>query len=1046
MTAPLHVRLLGGLHIAIPEKPPLRFSAKRAEVLLAYLALNRREHSRETLATLLWDDREHKQALANLRALLAQLPKGVRPYLKTSRHVVMFKPDAQLWIDSLAFTELLDAAATTEDLAAALDLYAGPFLDGVFVRESRGLEEWTAVLREQLNYRAIDAHLQIVQTALHERQHALGISHARALLALDPLREQAHRLLMRLLARDKQHNAALTQYETCRQLLADELGVEPAADTTQLYRRIVTAKQSSHPPLPTPATPFMGRAAELTAMSQQLDQPDCRLLTVVGAGGVGKTRLALQVASLRQDDYLHGTYFVPLSTVETAVEIPLALAKSLNLAFQGQTAAESQLFQALANQELLLILDNIEHLLPEAAHFVGRLLAAAPDVMILATSRERLRLAAEHCYELAGLTAAEEAEQFFVACARRVLPDFSPTAHTFAAVRRICRLVDALPLGIELAAAWVHMLSCAEIAEEIEQNISFLAAPQQEGPERHQSLAAVFEYSWRLLAPAEQAALLKLSVFRGGFTRQAAQEVAGANLLMLRSLVDKSLLYRVEKAGDRYGLLEALRQHIKRKWRDDAEQAATLDSHSEYYGRFLQAHQPNLRGQSRNETVQLLANELENCRRAWQTLLSCRSLNVQAMEGFVDCLCAIYLTRSWFSDGYKLLQPLHEPLLNHPPSEARDVLLSRLLARLGNLASHMGQFQLALSHHEDSLHYGRNVAPDLDLATNYIGLAQVSEILGQLPQAQSYAENAHALYEAAGDEEGTVVALRKMASAAQGIGQFVEAASIYQRCLTMCRRAEDPVGIARACNGLGNALADLGQYREAYLAYEESLSIYRQMDNRYSTALVLCNIGTIHAMLEEKAKARSCYEESFNICAEIGDDAGRGLALMNIGSTYEREGTMEKARDLYQQSIRILRQANFWLILPMALTGAGVIFAKLEDTATGRALLHEALQICHENGLTPTLLGVMNGISKLFRVEGKLTLALSLALVVKQHPTGNYETVQQGEILAGELCHQLTAEQIAEAESWVAERAFAEVVTAVLAEIQPAPSPIANKL
>ncbi|MCP4421306.1 MAG: hypothetical protein GY805_32245, partial [Chloroflexi bacterium] len=318
MTQQLQLRLLGGLHITLPNKPALRFSARRAELLLAYLALNRQEHSRETLATMLWDDRSHKQALANFRALLAQLPKAIRPYLQTSRQAVLFKPDAPLWVDSLLFTEQLQQATSPEELSQALDLYRGAFLDGVFVRESRGLEEWTAVIREQLNYQAIDAHLQIVNHSLHQRQYALGIGHARALLTLDPLREQAHRLLMRLLARDGQLNAALAQYESCRHILADELAVEPATETTQLQQRIAAAKQNQQKPLPSPITPFMGRKTELTQISQRLDQPNCRLLTVVGAGGVGKTRLALQAVTLRQGDYLNGTFFVPLSEVETA--------------------------------------------------------------------------------------------------------------------------------------------------------------------------------------------------------------------------------------------------------------------------------------------------------------------------------------------------------------------------------------------------------------------------------------------------------------------------------------------------------------------------------------------------------------------------------------------------------------------------------------------------------------------------------------------------------------------------------------------------------
>ena len=1034
MTELLNLRLLGGLHVSMPDKPALRFSARRAELLLAYLALNRREHSRETLATLLWDDRPHKQALANLRALLAQLPKAIRPYLTTSRQAVMFKQDAPLWVDSLAFTELVSNAQSADDLANALELYSGAFLDGVFVRESRGLEEWTAVVREQLSYQAIDAHLQIVHHALHQRQYATGITHARALLFLDPLREQAHRLLMRLLTREGQYNAALAQYDSCCQILVDELGVEPAAETTQLYHRIAAAKQSSHQTLPTSITPFMGREAELTLISQQLDLPDCRLLTIAGAGGVGKTRLALQAATLRQGDYLNGTCFVPLSEVETAVDLPLAITNCLSLSFQGQARAETQLLSTLADQELLLILDNIEHLLPEAAQFVAQLRQAAPDVTLLITSRERLRLPTEYSLDLAGLTEDDVAEQFFVSCARRALPDFSLTQATQTAVRQICRLVDGLPLGIELAAAWVYMLSCAEIAQEIEQSIDFLATPEQKRPERHQSLHAVFEYSWHLLSPAEQASLQKLSLFRGGFTREAARDVAGANLLMLRSLMDKSLLYRSSDDGDRYGMLEVLRQHIKARWADATEQAATLDNHSHYYGRFLQTHEPNLRGQTRAEAVRRLTVELENCRRAWQTAVARQPLDLETLGSFVEGLYAIYHTRAWFGDGYELLHPALACLLSSPPFPVRDVVLSRLLALLGNLAAHMGQFQRALDYHQESLKYGQDVSPPADLAGNYIGLAQVSDLLGHLPQAQTYAQAAYDLYEAEADEDGMVVALRKMANAALGIGQYQEAVSINRRCLTICRRADDQRGVARASNGLGNALAELGKFDEARASYLESLAIYRQMEDRYNIALVLCNVGTVDSVLSGQAEARVWYEEGYKICTEIGDQAGMGVTLMNIAQTYDREDDLPKARDLYQQSIKILRQADYISVLPIALTSIGIVFARLGDAAAGRASLHESLQIAHSSGQTPLLLRAILGVGVLLRLEGALARALSFIIVVIAHPFSNQETVQEGEQMAEEMREKLSAKEVKSVGLWANETDFDEAITAVLAE------------
>ena len=503
---------------------------------------------------------------------------------------------------------------------------------------------------------------------------------------------------------------------------------------------------------------------------------------------------------------------------------------------------------------------------------------------------------------------------------------------------------------------------------------------------------------------------------------------------MLRSLVDKSLLYRASDDSDRYSMLELLRQHVRTKWANEGEEESTLQIHSHYYGRFLQTHETSLRGQTRGETVKLLAIELENCRRAWQTAVERQPINPDSLGNFVEGLYAIYHTRAWFGDGYDLLHPASTRLLANPNSPLRNKVLSQLLARLGSLAAHMGQFQLALTHHEQSLAHGKAVASPAELAANYIGLAQVNDILGHLLPAQEYAQKAYDLYEAEADEEGMVVALRKMASAAQGTGQFEEAVAIYRRCLTICRRADDQLGIARASNGLGNALAELGQFQEARAAYAESLAIYRQMNNQYSIALVLSNIGTVDSVLAGQAEARESYEESYKICVEIGDRAGMGVTVMNIAITYEREDNLDEARNLFLKSIKILREANYLSVLPTALTSIGEVFARLGDRDAGRASLHESVQICHNNGLMPLLLRGILGVGLLLKLEERFQEALMFTLIAAQHTSSNQETVQEGQELAQDLRSKLPSVAVAEAEKWAAETDFEAVVTAVLAE------------
>jgi DNA-binding SARP family transcriptional activator len=365
MSMELRINLLGGLTIEQDDRPVTGLITRKAEVLLAYLALERRPHAREMLATLLWDDRTQKQALSNLRTLLTSLREHLGSYLAITRDTVALQ-DENVWLDARRFEEMLAsqkqaAAPDILILEEALALYRGDFLEGVFVRESREVEAWTIAVRERLRQQAVEAHFQLAGHYLHRRQYAHGIDHAQELIRLEPFRESGHRLLMRLLARNGQSNAALAHYERCRQTLDDELGVTPAAETTTLYERILRAKQPSTHHLPIQLTPFIGRQDELAAIGRRLDNPACRLLTLVGAGGAGKTRLALQVAGERRGDYLNGVFFIPLADV-TPSTLTAVIATTLGLTLEGKTPAQKQLVDYLRGQEALLLLDNFEHL------------------------------------------------------------------------------------------------------------------------------------------------------------------------------------------------------------------------------------------------------------------------------------------------------------------------------------------------------------------------------------------------------------------------------------------------------------------------------------------------------------------------------------------------------------------------------------------------------------------------------------------------------------------------------------------------------------
>ncbi|MFQ6049389.1 MAG: BTAD domain-containing putative transcriptional regulator, partial [Phycisphaerae bacterium] len=452
-----------------------------------------------------------------------------------------------VWVDVHAFEQLCSQAAEAPSaereaiLERGLKLYAGDLLPAELYAD------WTFAWRDRLRRRYRDASLTLATEYRGAGNYDRAINLLIPFLTDDPADEAIHRELMHLYALAGQRDAALRQYQACVDALARELDVQPAEETTALYARILSGELSP-PPEPQPedtwqaATPLFGRADELREIVSRLDNPFCRLLTLTGPGGIGKTRLAMQVAADKSGDFQHGVYFVPLAALSSPDFLVPAIAEALKLSLASSRSPRMQLLGYLRDKALLLVLDNFEHLVGGTS-LLTDILTQAPQVKLLVTSRERLNLQREWVFEVQGLSCPEDANaadaeehgavQLFLHAARRLRPDYALTDRNRPAVIRICHLVGGMPLGIELAAGWVRILSTTAIADEIAHNLDALATTMRDVPERHRSLRAVFEESWQHLTPAEQAVFRRLSVFRGGFSREAAEQVARARLRIL---------------------------------------------------------------------------------------------------------------------------------------------------------------------------------------------------------------------------------------------------------------------------------------------------------------------------------------------------------------------------------------------------------------------------------------------------------------------------------------------------------------------------------
>jgi predicted ATPase/DNA-binding SARP family transcriptional activator/uncharacterized protein HemY len=1040
MAKPLRLALLGGLQVTQGDAPVTGFVSSKALALLCYLAATGRPHLRPALAGLLWGEMPDASANTNLRKALSNLRQLVGDHLIFAQQSVAFDRDSAHWLDSEAFGQQVEAALgrgedlpsseTAAGLAQAFDLYRGDFLAGFYVRDAPDFEEWVLTERERLRELARRALHALAGHHAARGENIPALDYATRLLALDPWREEVHRQVMRLLARSGQRSAALAQYETCRRLLADELGVEPMAETTALYERI-RAASARRLHLPAQPTPFVGREDELARLTRCFDRPDCRLLTLVGPGGIGKTRLALQMAEARQEAFLDGVYLVPLAGVDSAELLVPAIAEALHFAFYGRQDSKAQLLAYLHEKELLLLLDNFEHLVTGAG-LLAEILEQAPQVKLLVTSRQRLDLRWEWLFDVGGLPypAADEAGrlaefsavQLFAQTASRVRPDFS-LADQGPSVARICRLVEGLPLALELAAAGLRARPCAEIAAELAHNLDLLATTQRDVPERHRSVRAAFEGSWQRLSGEEQRALRQLSVFRGGFEREVARQVAGATRSTLEALAIQSLLQ--DGGGARYQMHELLRQFAAEKLAEwPQEQAEAHARHGDYYTTFVQRRQEALRGAEQPRALAELGSEIENVRAAWSWAGTGRQAGTldRALEG----VYRFFNLRGRLAEGHELLARAAAALAGN------EGLLGRLLARQAWFTFRLGQYQEARAQAEQSLVLLRPLGKPEEEALAHLTLGVVTDEMGEYDPARAHLEASLALYEQAGDRWGLARALDHLGGLARMIGEYEQAEAYYARCLALCQETGDRAGLADAYNSLGSAAGTRGDYAQARTYFEQSLALCRELDDRFGIAGASHNLGNIAFLQGNLAEAKRLRQETLSICHEIGFRWGVADSLRHLGNVCRRLGEYAEARRCYQESLVLKREIGHKRGIALTLADLGALAQSMGEYGEARTHYGQALRVALELESPPVILAILSSWGELLALEGQRQQALALLDYICHHPAAEQQIQDQIAGLLAELRAGLPPETVAAAQAqghtWTLESVADEIL------------------
>lgn len=682
------IRLFGPIEVARDGERVSGFRSQKTLALLAYLIVEERPLARAFLAP----DVSQSKALGHLRRALYNLTSLLPDCLDVDRRTVQFGAGAPAVIDVRRFRQLAETAERTA-LEEAAALARAPFLEGVYLSGCPEFEAWTTAEQEQWGRAAAEVLERLTVLYGEAGDDEAALLYARRLVRFDRWREANHRRLMLLLARTGRCKEALAQYERCRQLLQEELGLSPSAETAELAERIRNAPAVRHNLLPQP-TPFLGREDEVATLQGMLARPALRLVTIVGPGGAGKTRLALELARRLASRFLEGVWAVDLTSVPSSGQLATALANALEAPPQAQKSSRERLLAYVREKEILLVLDNFEHLV-EGADLLAEILQTAPAVRMLVTSRRALQLREEHLFELGGLPAppageqmpdpdalrAYDAARFLEEAVRRYRPAFDLSQSPDAAAT-ICRLVLGSPLALELAAASSRARSLEEVAVAMAENVGALRTSLRNVPARHRSVRAAFDHSRRLLSDDEKEAFLSLAVFQGGLTAEAAKAVAGVSVPTLGGLVLHSLL-RVE-AG-RYAMHDLLRQYAgERLAADDALAGRVREAHAVYYTGLAAREGARLDGDEGPQARSVLAAEEANVLAAWETAVTACRWNL--VERALDGLTRFLRHRGNAHSGVPLLEEALEAARQAPaearPSALLEARLHGALARL----------------------------------------------------------------------------------------------------------------------------------------------------------------------------------------------------------------------------------------------------------------------------------------------------------------------------------------------------------------------------
>lgn len=1084
---------------------------QKVAALLTYLACNPGPHARAHLAELFWENIPPERFLPNLRSTLNRLPPVLKRYIVTTAQTVAFEPTDDLWIDLHLFQRLADylpkadgsvpcnSGADLDQVASQLqtmkELYQGDLLEGLTLKDAPAFSQWLRIQRAALSRLALESMQHLAHLYQQQGRYREAIGCVQQMLDLNPSNEDAQSLLRFFSARATEtesggSNDQATEQEVNKKSILTAHNAESIiADDVETHLRKGTTTLLPPTNLPFLTESFVGRQAELAEVIHKLRSLNCRLLTIIGLGGVGKTYIAVEAARILACDhtFYHGVYFVPLEGVQSAERMPEAILQALNVVLPGQENLLDALCNYLATKEILFILDNFEHLLAKPVgnqpvalsaqakprtgiEIVAQLLQAAPNIKFAVTSRQPLRLQQEYLFPLTGLPslppdcshalaelAQNDAVSLFLQVAERVSPAFQLTEANRQAILQFCRSVQGVPLAIVLGAAQMDFLTAQQLIKTYQESIDVLEIDWVDLPDRQQSIRALFDYSWQQLPPHLRQIFAQLTLFQGGFSRKAAQQIVGASLLQLKQLYHQSLLQQT--AYDRYQIHELLRQlgaekpkiqrsDVQRKERFSAEQVVDAQSessastalherHMHFYLGWLAQQVDTLQGPNQHEAVTAIMLERNNLRQAWQHAVAGQhiALLTGALKSYqifheeqglyqeqlaivTDAIQAVEPTiqQYWMLDGAEERERCGQVIDRARPNKVerdRSYLeaYGLLLASQSDCFIAMGNPKRAIFNAKRLLACTKRFdesSPRRDAlqAWGYRIWSRGLSMLGEDHAAHKLANRAIVAAQRTTDPTTIADGFHMRGNTHLLLAQIDAAETDFQQAHALFVQSQAQRKAMGIVERLGNLKLWAADLQAAKRYFEQAIAMSKELLDQPSGHRLRFNLSRITYKMGDYQSAEQTTYEALRYFEDIGDRWLATEAHYFLGKLYYSAGQYKRAEQHQAEALRISRAMRARRNQIICLTRLGVTLTRLGNYQHALDLMREAATIARELKIDPVHSNILICMADTLHHAGQPTKSLARY----QEALTNYAASELGyqkvEVIVG-LAHAL---------------------------------------